>query len=82
MAQDKDLAWKRLSEILADQNVKTLETKDNKLATFSDIHLGNGGDADDFHHNQRALKNYRMRSLNCELTTCAAACTRQPGNGT
>lgn len=57
MAQDKDLTWKRLDEIWADQDVTTLETKGKKYAIISDTHLGDGGEADDFHQNKKALLN-------------------------
>lgn len=57
MPMDKDLTWKRLSEIWDDQQVKTLETKNERYAIISDTHMGDGGDADDFHNNQNALLN-------------------------
>ena len=57
MALDKDLTWQRLDNIWKDTNVKTLETKGKKYAIISDTHMGNGGEADDFEHNERALLN-------------------------
>jgi len=57
MALDKDLTWKRLSEIWSDQNIRTFDTSGKKYALISDTHFGDGGDADDFKHNQKALLN-------------------------
>jgi UDP-2,3-diacylglucosamine pyrophosphatase LpxH len=57
MTFNKDAVWTRLSQIWDDQGVKTLETKSKRYAVISDTHFGDGGSADDFHHNQRALIN-------------------------
>lgn len=57
MPMDKDLTWKRLSEIWDDQQVKILNTKNKRYVIISDTHMGDGGDADDFHNNQHALLN-------------------------
>ncbi len=37
------------------KDIKLLEIYDNKLVLMSDIHLGNGGEADDFRSNENAL---------------------------
>jgi UDP-2,3-diacylglucosamine pyrophosphatase LpxH len=53
--RDRKDVWDKLSELLIDPNVPIYETKGVKLAILSDIHLGNGSDADDFHNNEAAL---------------------------
>lgn len=57
MPMDKDLAWQRLDDIWSDQMIKALDTSEKKYAIISDTHMGDGGDADDFHNNQKALLN-------------------------
>jgi UDP-2,3-diacylglucosamine pyrophosphatase LpxH len=57
MAQDKDMTWRKLSALWADEQVRTLEAKGQKFALLSDLHLGNGGEADDFYDNREALLN-------------------------
>ncbi len=55
MVLDAKSTWEKLSDIWEDTKIETLETSGNKYVLFSDIHLGNGGDADDFHSNENAL---------------------------
>jgi UDP-2,3-diacylglucosamine pyrophosphatase LpxH len=57
MAQDIPLTYKQLDSLWGNPDVPTLETVGKKYILFSDIHLGNGSDADDFYHNQPALLN-------------------------
>lgn len=57
MAQDKDLVWQKLTALWEDDRVKTLPTQDQRFAIISDTHFGNGGEADDFYKNRRALIN-------------------------
>lgn len=57
MFLDKNNAWKRFNALWNDANIRSLETKNKRIAILSDMHLGNGGDADDFHTNQQALVN-------------------------
>ena len=56
MVQDKDQTNKKLSQIWMSDDIKTLETKNAKYAIFSDLHLGDGGSADDFFHNEETMK--------------------------
>jgi UDP-2,3-diacylglucosamine pyrophosphatase LpxH len=48
-------------------NIKELETEDRSIVVFSDLHLGDGGDADNFKHNrsilEEALKNYEEKGF-------------------
>jgi UDP-2,3-diacylglucosamine pyrophosphatase LpxH len=46
-----------LSELWQDPGVQVLDTDGQKYAIISDLHMGNGGRADDFHINERALLN-------------------------
>lgn len=55
MSQDKEETEKQLKRLL-ESELKTLEIEGNKYAIFSDIHLGDGSGADDFHPNEQALK--------------------------
>jgi UDP-2,3-diacylglucosamine pyrophosphatase LpxH len=55
MSLGKRLIWERLSALWLEDEVRTLETKGKKYAILSDIHLGDGGDADDFHGNEPVL---------------------------
>jgi len=64
MPQDKELTFKRLNEIWKSNDYPVLDTSGNKYIMFSDLHLGNGGKADDFHDNEEtlltALKYYKQ----------------------
>ncbi|MGD8539607.1 MAG: metallophosphoesterase family protein [Candidatus Aminicenantes bacterium] len=55
MSQDEELTKTRLTELWNNPDIPILDTKGNKYVIFSDIHLGNGGGADDFHANEKAL---------------------------
>jgi UDP-2,3-diacylglucosamine pyrophosphatase LpxH len=44
-----------LSDLWLNTDVETLETAGQKYVMMSDIHLGDGGPADDLHHNERVL---------------------------
>ena len=55
MSQDKELTNKKLSQLWENNDIKILDTKDEKYAIFSDLHLGDGGKADDFRHNEEML---------------------------
>jgi UDP-2,3-diacylglucosamine pyrophosphatase LpxH len=55
MSQDKKLTEKRLSALWKDPKVKQLPLENNKLVMFSDLHLGDGGKADDFRESEPAL---------------------------
>ena len=57
MAQDKDLVWKKLSDLWQDGSVQALPTVNQRLAIISDTHFGNGSAADDFYKNRTALIN-------------------------
>ena len=65
MSLDKQSTWKQLSDLWNDKEVKELTTKGKKYAIISDCHMGDGGDADDFHENEpalmKALDHYRRR---------------------
>ncbi len=63
MSQDKALTEKKLSALWQNKAIKEIDTKGNKIVMFSDIHLGDGGRADDFRHNhkvfEKALEYYK-----------------------
>jgi UDP-2,3-diacylglucosamine pyrophosphatase LpxH len=57
MAQDRKLTFKRLSDLWTDTMTTTLNLADlPKLAVVSDLHLGDGGEADDLRPNVGALR--------------------------
>lgn len=56
MSQDKALTKKQLSALWKNKAIKKIDTKGNKIVMFSDIHLGDGGKADDFRHNHKVFK--------------------------
>lgn len=56
MSQDRKATWKNLDRLWSDPHTKTLNISGNKYAIMSDIHLGDGKDADDFRKNEDALK--------------------------
>ena len=55
MSQDKALTKQRLSELWQSPKIPVLDLHANKYVIISDVHLGDGGDADDLHHNENAL---------------------------
>lgn len=71
MPQDKKSTYKRLSELWENQEVPILNTIGNKYILFSDMHLGDGGGADDFHKNAetflRMLDHYKKNGYDLIL---------------
>jgi len=56
MSQDLALTYERLNELWENTSIPILNTKGNKFVLFSDMHLGDGGRADDFYANEDTLK--------------------------
>lgn len=56
MSQDKKATWENLSRLLNSSGTRVLRIRGNKYVLFSDMHLGDGGKADDFHRNEKALE--------------------------
>ncbi len=54
---DKDEIHTQLSSLWDDDNIRVLEIENQKYAIISDLHMGNGSEADDFHKNKPALLN-------------------------
>ncbi|MEE9552659.1 MAG: metallophosphoesterase [candidate division Zixibacteria bacterium] len=67
MSQDKQLTEKKLSALWKNKTTKEINTKGNKIVMFSDVHLGDGGRADDFRHNHevfvKALEYYKKKNF-------------------
>ncbi|MBN1254476.1 MAG: metallophosphoesterase family protein [Deltaproteobacteria bacterium] len=63
MSHDRTATHKQLSNLWRRNDITILATKDKKYAIISDIHLGNGGRADDARHNEgviiTALRHYK-----------------------
>lgn len=55
MSQDKALTEKKLSALWNDSSIKEIDTRGKRIVMFSDMHLGDGGKADDFRHNHKAF---------------------------
>jgi UDP-2,3-diacylglucosamine pyrophosphatase LpxH len=55
MGQDKEATHRRLTELRNDNSVQQLPINGRKYAVFSDLHLGDGGKADDLRRNEKAL---------------------------
>ena len=55
MGQDKKATYKKLSALWNDPTVAEFAIENGPYAIISDTHLGDGGDADDFHRNEKAL---------------------------
>ncbi|MCK4606366.1 MAG: metallophosphoesterase family protein [candidate division Zixibacteria bacterium] len=55
MAQDRELTHERLTQLWQSDAVPVLDAHRGKWALLSDTHFGNGGKADDFRHNEKAL---------------------------
>lgn len=55
MTINKQATWQSLDNLWQDQDVKILESRGKKHVIISDTHMGDGGDADDFHLNEPAL---------------------------
>jgi UDP-2,3-diacylglucosamine pyrophosphatase LpxH len=60
MFRDRNDVWNKLTDLNKDPNITALDISGGKYAILSDIHLGNGGSADDFANNEFAL----MKALN------------------
>jgi UDP-2,3-diacylglucosamine pyrophosphatase LpxH len=56
MPQDKDLTRKKLSALWQQDELQVLDTEGKKYVIFSDVHLGDGGGADDFRDNEKTLE--------------------------
>jgi len=56
MAQDRKETFSQLSRLWEDENISVLSTAESKYAILSDLHFGDGGPADDFHHNKETFK--------------------------
>jgi UDP-2,3-diacylglucosamine pyrophosphatase LpxH len=57
MLSDMELTKKKLSGLWQNPKVEVLKTKRRRYAIISDLHLGDGGEADDFSPNEAALLN-------------------------
>jgi len=55
MSQEKAETEKRLTELLNSSEIKELDIANKKYMIISDIHLGDGGGADDFRKNEETL---------------------------
>lgn len=55
MALDAKSAREKIGHLLKDSDVKELSLLGQKYVLFSDLHLGDGGRADDFCHNESAM---------------------------
>jgi UDP-2,3-diacylglucosamine pyrophosphatase LpxH len=67
MSLDKDYVFRRLDTLWQRDDLPILELKGNRYVLFSDLHLGDGGRADDFHENEdtleTALKHYKSNGF-------------------
>jgi UDP-2,3-diacylglucosamine pyrophosphatase LpxH len=57
MAQNRELTWRKLDGLWRSDAVIDLPTVGRRYAILSDIHMGDGGKADDFIRNRAALVN-------------------------
>jgi UDP-2,3-diacylglucosamine pyrophosphatase LpxH len=55
MSLDKKYCFRRLDTLWQREDIPVLELKGNKYVLFSDLHLGDGGKADDFCENEETL---------------------------
>jgi UDP-2,3-diacylglucosamine pyrophosphatase LpxH len=62
MDEDIKLMKRKMSDLWANPNVKELETKGQKYAIMSDMHIGDGGPADDIAYSKN--KETLLRALN------------------
>lgn len=71
MAQDINRTHAALSRLAADPTLPTLEVEKQSLAVISDLHMGDGGEADDLRDNVgavlAALASYRARGFTVVL---------------
>lgn len=67
MGQDEKLTHKKLSQLWADKEIEVLKTAGQKYVIISDLHMGDGGQADDLRHNKdtlkRALEHYKNKGF-------------------
>jgi UDP-2,3-diacylglucosamine pyrophosphatase LpxH len=67
MGQDEKLTHKKLSQLWADKEIEVLKTVGQKYVVMSDLHMGDGGQADDLRHNKdtlkRALEHYKNKGF-------------------
>lgn len=67
MGQDEKLTHKKLSQLWADKEIEVLKTAGQKYVVMSDLHMGDGGQADDLRHNKdtlkRALEHYKNKGF-------------------
>jgi UDP-2,3-diacylglucosamine pyrophosphatase LpxH len=56
MSQDEKRIKEKLSSLWDDSSIPELDTVGKKYIIFSDLHLGDGGGADDFHKNEKTLE--------------------------
>jgi UDP-2,3-diacylglucosamine pyrophosphatase LpxH len=57
MVHDRAITNRTLSQLWRSEDIPALATRGKKYAIISDIHLGDGGGADDFRHNVKTLTN-------------------------
>ncbi len=66
MSQDKELTKKKLDDLWGNNQVQALDIDGKKYVIVSDIHMGDGGGADDFRENEKtlefALESYRAEN--------------------
>ena len=71
MAHDRAITKRTLSALWRNNDIPVLVTRGKKYAIMSDIHLGDGGGADDFRHNAKtlitALRHYNKNGYNLIL---------------
>ena len=56
MPQDEEVTFYKLSELWRNESVPLLDTKNEKYFIISDLHLGDGRGADNFHENEETLE--------------------------
>ena len=71
MLQDKELTHRRLTDLWESEDVEVLDTHQEKYVIFSDFHLGDGNESDDFVENEstviEALKYYYFQGYHLIL---------------
>jgi len=67
MGQNRKETWKQLDELWNNNKIRVIDTVNQKYSIFSDIHFGDGDDADDLRINKetliRALKHYNAEDF-------------------
>ncbi|MFC2084962.1 metallophosphoesterase [Bacteroidota bacterium] len=56
MSLDPKTTYKKLDSLWLDPEIKKIKTKNKRYVLFSDLHLGDGSEADDFHGNEKAMR--------------------------